>query len=116
MFLRKDEITCSQRSNVTIPILELYSDSTVFGLLKMSPEVLKILEADRVKKIQDTCRNIEWTRMYSEHDLVNTLSRGQYPREFSKNLSWLQAPAWLCKPELSHPESRERVYPPIYQA
>ena len=136
LFCAKVRVAPLKEANITIPRLELcaaltlsrlyqevqtsftfkpdkvlfWSDSTiVLGWLKKSPEVLKIFEANRVKEIQNTCKNIEWRHIYSEHNPADILSRGQYPREFSRNQSWLHGPAWLRKPEVSWPESRESI-------
>ncbi|XP_036151070.1 uncharacterized protein LOC118648763 [Monomorium pharaonis] len=79
----------------------------VLHWLKKAPATLKVFEANRVGEIQKITDGLEWRHIKSEHNPADALSRSQFPREFLKNESWFDGPAWLSRPEENWPESIE---------
>ncbi|XP_046590191.1 uncharacterized protein LOC124293393 isoform X2 [Neodiprion lecontei] len=82
-----------------------WSDSTiVLQWLNKHPSVLKVFEAHRVAEIQEVSKDAEWRHIRTDQNPADALSRGQFPREFLNNDSWLRGPAWLTQPESVWPQ------------
>ncbi|XP_036148448.1 uncharacterized protein LOC118644088 [Monomorium pharaonis] len=75
--------------------------------LKRSPDALKVFESNRVREIQEICRDAEWRHVRSENNPADALSRSQLPREFLRNKSWFNGPSWLRRSENNWPTSLE---------
>lgn len=85
-----------------------WSDSMiVLHWLKKTPTVLKVFESNRVREIQEICRDFEWRHIRTDDNPADALSRGQLPQEFLKNLSWFEGPVWLSRSENTWPVSLE---------
>ena len=91
-----------------------WSDSTiVLQRLKKSPQSLPTFEANRVREIQTLEREIEWRHVRSQDNPADSLSRGQYPIEFSHNNMWFSGPKWLRRSESLWPSHEHQTNTPI---
>ena len=87
-----------------------WSDSTiVLQRLKKSPQSLPTFEANRVRGIQTLEREIEWRHVRSQDNPADSLSRGQYPIEFSHNNMWFSGPKWLGRSESLWPSHEHQT-------
>ncbi|XP_043284935.1 uncharacterized protein [Venturia canescens] len=87
-----------------------WSDSTiVLQWLKKHPSVLRVFEANRVAEIQKVSEKLEWRHIRTDCNPADALSRGQLPREFLKNESWVRGPSWLNQPEATWPQVVEKT-------
>ncbi|XP_018306451.1 uncharacterized protein [Mycetomoellerius zeteki] len=87
-----------------------WSDSTVvLHWLKTPPHLLKTYVANRVANIQDITDAVDWRHVKSENNLMDAISRGQTPREFSRNRVWFAGPSWLFKDESEWPDDSARL-------
>ncbi|KYN40141.1 hypothetical protein ALC56_05084, partial [Trachymyrmex septentrionalis] len=68
----------------------------VLHWLNIPPHLLKTYVANRVvKKIQELTSSNEWRHVRTEDNLVDAISRGQLPLEFSRNRTWFISLSWL---------------------
>ena len=94
--------------NFSITRVIFWSDSTiVLQWLKKEPQVLKVFESNRVRKIQTLGNDVEWRQVATKNNPADALSRGQLPAEFLKNESWFCGPSWLKEPEENWPKGIE---------
>jgi len=74
-----------------------WSDSSVvLHWLKTSPHLLKTFVGNRVSEIQELTNAGEWRHVRSEDNPADAISRGQLPRSFARNQTWLTGPRWLA--------------------
>ncbi|XP_063993414.1 uncharacterized protein LOC135171055 [Diachasmimorpha longicaudata] len=77
-----------------------WSDSTVaLHWIRTSPHLLQRFVANRVSRIQDLTKNIEWRHVRTYDNPADAVSRGELASDFLKNHLWLHGPSWLHDPE-----------------
>ncbi|XP_015122594.1 uncharacterized protein LOC107045017 [Diachasma alloeum] len=77
-----------------------WSDSTVaLHWIRTSPHLLQRFVANRVSRIQDLTKNIEWRHVRTHDNPADAVSRGELASDFLKNHLWLHGPSWLHDPE-----------------
>jgi len=88
-----------------IPIKTVFwcDSMIVLHWVKTPPHLLKTYIANRIAEIQDITDSIEWRHIRSEDNPADAISRGQSPRTFLQNHTWLNGPSWLIKDEIDWP-------------
>ena len=108
VILKKLYVESRSQLDFRIDRIIFWSDSTiVLCWLKKAPHLLKTFESSRVAEIQTLGDQVEWRHVRSEDNPADSLSRGQSPSEFMKNLLWTSGPSWLILPEGDWPSSIE---------
>lgn len=93
--------------SVKLPISRsfFWTDSTItLHWVNTSPHLLKTFVANRVTEIQAQTEAKQWRHVPSEDNPSDALSRGQFPKEFTKNKLWTQGPKWLSQDESFWPK------------
>ncbi|KAK2578329.1 hypothetical protein KPH14_012630 [Odynerus spinipes] len=80
--------------------LYLWSDSTiVLSWIATAPNILKTYVANRVSKIQDLTKNVNWMHVPSKENPADLISRGMTVDNWKNNELWWHGPSWLVKGE-----------------
>ncbi|XP_066597118.1 uncharacterized protein [Prorops nasuta] len=77
--------------------------SIVLHWINMPTNRLKIFVSNRVKEIQSKTTIANWHHVTSKDNPADVLSRGQKPREFSRNSGWFTGPPFLQEQEFFRP-------------
>ncbi|XP_063993399.1 uncharacterized protein LOC135171041 [Diachasmimorpha longicaudata] len=87
-------------TNITPEREIFWSDSTVaLHWIKTSPHLLQRFVANRVARIQETTKHVDWRHVRTHDNPADAVSRGQLSSDFLKNELWLHGPKWLRLPE-----------------
>ncbi|XP_015119530.1 uncharacterized protein LOC107042842 [Diachasma alloeum] len=96
--------TVKKATNITPQRKVFWSDSTVaLHWIKTSPHLLQRFVANRVARIQDLTKNVEWRYVRTHENPADAVSRGELASDFLKNELWLHGPTWLQQPEEQWP-------------
>ncbi|XP_066603396.1 uncharacterized protein [Prorops nasuta] len=77
--------------------------SIVLHWINMPTNRLKIFVSNRVSEIQSKTTIANWHHVTSRDNPADALSRGQKPREFSRNSGWFTGPPFLQEQEFFRP-------------
>ncbi|XP_015119021.1 uncharacterized protein LOC107042476 [Diachasma alloeum] len=74
----------------------LWSDSTiVLGWVKTKPSILKTFVANRVAKIQEQTKHINWLHVPTDENPADLISRGVSPKDLKESKLWWNSPHYL---------------------
>ncbi|XP_063991160.1 uncharacterized protein LOC135169792 [Diachasmimorpha longicaudata] len=98
--LSKLYVTVKTSTNL-VPRREIFwSDSTVaLHWIKTPPHLLQRFVGNRVARIQEITKDIEWRHVRTHENPADAVSRGQLASDFLKNHLWLHGTQWLQLPE-----------------
>lgn len=82
--------------NINIDRVYFWTDSTiVIHWIRTPASSLKSFVSNRVAAIQKISTSDQWFHVRSSDNPADALSRGQLPKEFTKNDLWTEGPKWL---------------------
>ncbi|XP_018374673.1 PREDICTED: uncharacterized protein LOC108768653 [Trachymyrmex cornetzi] len=104
------------RDTIGLPLqrIILWSDSTIIVLqwIQTPPHRLKTFVANRITKIQQHTKHLEWRHVPSNDNPADIISRVLTPKQLMKSHLWKHGPPWLGQQEENWP-NQERSIPDI---
>lgn len=89
--------------------VKLWTDSTiVLSWIRMQPCELKTFVANRVAKIQDLTKGIDWNHVSTDENPADLLTKGITADELKRSTLWWHGPLWLTS-KFQRPEYMEEL-------
>ncbi|XP_043474385.1 uncharacterized protein LOC122506335 [Leptopilina heterotoma] len=90
--------------------VRLWTDSMItLNWIHSSPHRFGTFVANRIAEIQTLTSTTSWGHVISEENPADYVSRGQLPRDFVTNESWMFGPSWLRESEDHWPVFRSTI-------